>query len=271
MGEILIGTAGYSYMDWVGPVYPVGCRRSDMLALYAEEFYFVEVNYTYYRMPTARTLAQMASRTPPDFLFAVKAFQGMTHTRDLDAAGYRAFREALAPLTETGRLACILAQFPQSFHFNPANCSYLERVREGLNNLPLVFEFRSADWQRPETENLLHRMGVTLAAVDLPDLPGLPRPELKATSPLGYVRFHGRNRIKWYYHRESYERYDYLYSPEELSHWVPTMAAFASSNPRLCVSFNNHYGGQAVINARMLRNILRSYKKAAESGSLVVK
>jgi len=106
--------------------------------------------------------------------------------------------------------------------------------------------------------------------VDLPELPGLPRRELKATSRFGYVRFHGRNRIKWYRHRQSYERYNYLYKPEELAEWVPAMAAYADANPRLYVSFNNHYGGQAVVNARMLRQMLRDLDMAS-AGSLVVR
>ena len=126
---IRIGTSGFSYDDWLGPVYPAGLPARDQLAFYAREFSTVELNVTYYRVPDARTVEGWARKTPDDFLFAVKAYQGLTHERtEPDFAG---FVSALQPLLEAGKLGCVLAQFPYSFHPIPENREYLWRLREG--------------------------------------------------------------------------------------------------------------------------------------------
>ncbi|HEY9847737.1 MAG TPA: DUF72 domain-containing protein, partial [Candidatus Caenarcaniphilales bacterium] len=120
-----IGTSGYSYPDWKGCYYPAGTKQSDMLRFYAEEFDTVEINYTYYRIPAARTLADMARQVPNQFSFTLKANQAMTHDRSAEPKIFQTFRAALAPLQEQGKLGCVLAQFPNSFHNDDQNRSYL--------------------------------------------------------------------------------------------------------------------------------------------------
>ena len=112
--QVIVGTSGYSFTDWVGPFYPEGTARGDMLAHYVQHFPAVELNSTYYRMPNARTLAALARNSPERFLFWVKANQETTHKQNRQVAGE--FLEALTPLTEAGKLAGVLLQFPQSFH-----------------------------------------------------------------------------------------------------------------------------------------------------------
>jgi len=254
---IYVGTSGYSYKDWIGPVYPPGTASGDMLARYASEFSFTELNFTYYRMPNRHQLHRIQAKTPPGFLFAVKANQQMTHRREEGTPEvFDSFRRALAPLVDDGRLACVLAQFPYSFHNTPENVGYLERFREHLPEVEVQVEFRNAAWLTPETGAVLRGLGLGFVCVDEPRLKGLLPPIATATTPTGYIRFHGRNAAKWYTHRQAYERYDYLYSAEELKEWLPRIQRLREKTRRIFIAFNNHFGGQAVTNARMLLKML---------------
>lgn len=199
---IRIGTSGFSYDDWAGPVYPKELPARDQLSFYAREFSTVEINVTYYRIPEARTVAGWVRKTSKDFLFSVKAFQGLTHERE--QVDYGPFVASLAPLLEAGKLGCVLAQFPYSFHATPENRDYLKRLREGLGDIPAVVEFRNAAWVREPTLDLLRTLGLGFCCVDEPRLPGLMPPVAVATGPVAYVRFHGRNSAKWYNHTEAW-------------------------------------------------------------------
>jgi uncharacterized protein YecE (DUF72 family) len=249
-----IGTSGFSYKDWLGPVYPAGLPARDQLAFYAREVSTVELNVTFYRVPDARTVAGWARKTPDDFVFAVKAYQGLTHERA--APDFAGFVSALQPLIEAGKLGCVLAQFPYSFHPVPENREYLRRLRERLGGLPAVVEFRNAGWMAAATFELLRSLELGFCSVDEPQLKGLMPPVAVATGPVAYVRFHGRNAAKWYAHAEAWERYDYTYSTEELREWAPKLRELDAEAPLTLVYFNNHFRGQAVHGARDLGQLL---------------
>lgn len=256
-GSVYVGTSGYSYSDWVGPFYPVGLPHEAMLAWYAREFPFVEINFTYYRLPTQRTFSSMLKKTPPDFIFTVKAYQSLTHGRG-DSVGEDAgkFLHGLAPLVREGRLGAVLLQFPFSFHNTEENRRYLARLPELLGGVPLVVEFRNRGWAVPPVWELLHSLGLGYVCVDEPQLRGLMSRAIRCTAPVAYVRFHGRNAAKWWEHEAAYERYDYLYGEDELKEWVPGLVHLAEQSQKLFVAFNNHYQAKAVVNARMLRRLL---------------
>src|SRR5512143_1124786 len=116
---IKIGTSGFSYADWVGPVYPQGLAASDQLGFYASEFTTVEINATFYRIPEPRTVESWIRKTPPGFVFSVKAYRGLTHDRENPE--YAPFATSLNPFVASGRLGCVLAQFPYSFHASAPN------------------------------------------------------------------------------------------------------------------------------------------------------
>ena len=197
------------------------------------------------------------ARTPPGFLFAVKAHQQMTHQREESTPEtFAAFRRALEPLLANDKLACVLAQFPYSFHNTGENVEYLARFKEWLPEIEIQVEFRNSNWLVSETGEVLCDLNLGFVCVDQPRLKGLIPPFATATTETGYIRFHGRNAAKWYDHRHAYERYDYLYSKEELAEWVPRVEALKEKTRRIFIAFNNHYGGQAVANARMLGEIL---------------
>jgi len=251
---IRFGTSGFSYDDWVGPVYPPTLPKHAWLAFYAEQFDTVELNVTYYRLPEKRTVAGWIERTPADFTFAVKAHRSLTHERE--QADFPGFRECLAPLVESGKLACVLAQFPHSFHANAANRAYLGRLHEGLGGLPTVVEFRDRAWVGEETFDQLKALGLGFCCVDEPNLPGLMPPVAVATGPVGYVRFHGRNAEHWWEHEQAWQRYDYTYRDDELRDWVARLKALDEQAEVTLVYANNHYRGQSVGTLKQLQSLL---------------
>jgi uncharacterized protein YecE (DUF72 family) len=253
---VLIGTSGFSYKDWVGPVYPEGLPQQEWLAYYATEFRTNELNFSYYRIPDARTLDRMAAKVPEGFLFSIKAYKGITHEREDPEPQIEQFTAALAPLIDAKKLACVLAQFPHSFHANQANRDYLKRVREGFGDLPVVVEFRSRDWINERTFDELRELDFGFCCVDQPRFKSLVPPVAVATGPVAYVRFHGRNYDKWWQHDEAWERYDYSYSDEELIEWLPKIRGLDEESPLTLVYMNNHWQGQAVGTARQLKMLM---------------
>ncbi len=255
---IRIGTSGFSYKDWVGPFYPPDLGERDWLSFYAREFSTCELNFSYYRIPAVSTMARMAERTPPGFLFSVKAFQELTHERDVSRTDktFRDFTASLQPLVDAQKFGCVLAQFPYSFHPTQENREYLLRLRDGLGGLATVVEFRNQGWLTGEMFDMLDELHLGFCCVDEPPLKGLMPPIARATGPVAYVRFHGRNASKWWQHAEAWERYDYLYSQAELKEWVPKIKALDAEAPLTFVYTNNHRRGQAAANARQLRLML---------------
>lgn len=253
---LMIGTAGYSYEDWRGIFYPKELNKKEMLSYYAREFSFTEINTTYYRMPTAAMLGNWNEATPDHFQFVIKANRGMTHEREQNEPLFTEFKEALKPLIDAGKLGCILAQFPTSFRNRDENRDYLKDFKEWMGDIPVVVEFRHEEWIDDRIFELLEEEGLGYVCVDEPQFKTLVPPVVRTTSKIGYVRFHGRNYKKWWHHEQSHERYDYLYEDEQLKEWVPKIAKLERQTEKTFVSMNNHYRAQAVINGRMLKEML---------------
>jgi uncharacterized protein YecE (DUF72 family) len=261
---IRVGTSGYSYTDWVGPVYPAGTRPDRMLDLYCRRFSTVEINSTYYRLPGARMFDSLVRRSPDGFLFTVKLPGDVTHGGDLACAA--SFREVVRPLVDAGRFGCALAQFPFAFRNTGENRAYLARLHDALSGMAAAVEFRHESWQIPAVRSFLQGHGFGTACVDQPDLPGLMRREAWCTAGLGYVRFHGRNRRKWFEHERAIERYDYLYTKDELAGWLPGIRKLSEDAREVFVFFNNHASGQAVSNASDLVEMLAEAPSPSPSG-----
>jgi uncharacterized protein YecE (DUF72 family) len=253
---IYLGTSGFSYKDWVGVYYPGNLQQREWLSYYAREFKTCEVNSTYYAIPSAATLASMASKTGEGFLFAIKANQEMTHRREDNGTVCNAFRRVLEPVIETGKLGCVLAQFPYSFDFNRQNWDYLALLRKYMEGIPLVIEFRNARWLKVEVFQWLRQQDIGFCCVDEPHLPNLLPAIAEATSKIGYIRFHGRNKDKWWQPDQPYERYDYTYKPEELNEWLPKIKKIASLTEKTFIFANNHWRGQSINTIRQLRLML---------------
>lgn len=253
---LLIGTAGYSYEDWRGVFYPENLDKKEMLGFYAREFSFTEVNSTFYKMPNRFMLYHMQRKTPEHFQFVIKAYRGMTHKREENEHHFTEFKEALEPLMEEGKLGCVLAQFPTSFRNRDENRDYLQEFKERMGEIPVVIEFRHEEWINERIFDLLEEEELGYVCVDEPQFKTLVPPIVRATSRIGYIRFHGRNYKKWWHHKETHERYDYLYTEKELKDWVPDILKLTQRTEKTFVSMNNHYRAQAVINGRMLKEML---------------
>ena len=250
---IVIGTSGYSYDDWVGPVYPEGTPKGEFLSLYAQRFSVVELNFSYYQQPGARTLARMIESTPEGFLFALKAHRSMTHeigdTWEKDIA---VFREGIRPLVEAGRLAAVLLQFPYSFAYTAQSRTRLAELCGRLEGLPLAVEFRKSDWLKEHVLEGLRERGVALVSVDEPDLPRLLDP---ATSHRGFL-LHPIPRTQRGQLVDGRQREPLRLPVQATSsqdgHRVKDIFARARM---VMIFFNNHFRGQAVENARQFSEL----------------
>jgi uncharacterized protein YecE (DUF72 family) len=256
--RIRIGPAGWSYKDWEKVVYPPHGSKFDHLAYLASFFDTIEINSPFYRIPPAAHAKSWVRRVAdhPDFRFTTKVFRGFTHEKaELVAADVDAFRAYLAPLAEADRLGALLLQFPWSFKNTPESCDKLTELFRVFDEYPKALEVRHATFQNPEFAGFLEEHDVSWVNVDQPLFHDSVKPADAVTGPIGYVRFHGRNYEKWFAHEESWERYNYLYSKEELEPWAERIGTMAKSRDVFVVT-NNHFRGQAIVNAGDLREQL---------------
>ncbi|HPE93193.1 MAG TPA: DUF72 domain-containing protein [Sphaerochaeta sp.] len=256
MSTILIGTSGYSYTEWVGPVYPKGTKSEEFLFSYAQMFPTVELNFSYYRMPEAAQLALM-HQGAPSLRFSIKAHQSLTHV--IDAGHWREqttiFRRALEPLLANEVLDAVLLQFPSSFHYEIDQRKYLDSLLRVLSPLPLAVEFRNSRWYNNRTLDSLRERQVSFVSLDLPQVQGNPPVMDVPTASLAYLRLHGRNKETWW-GSDAASRYDYLYSDSELKALLERVLSLMVGSEKILVYFNNHRRGQAASNAKRLRELL---------------
>lgn len=256
--RIRVGVAGWSYTDWEGTVYPRHGSKFDPLSYLADFFDTIEINSPFYRIPPpthARSWLRRVSSNA-DFMFTTKVFRGFTHEQvALAPADVKAFRHYLDPLLDANRLGAILLQFPWSFRNTPVARVKLEKLFEAFRDYPKALEVRHATFQNEEFLTFLDERGVAFVNVDQPLFHDSVKPSEAATGPLAYARFHGRNYEKWFAHDESWERYNYLYSSDELAPWVGRIQRMAESKETYVIT-NNHFRGQAVVNATELRQAL---------------
>jgi uncharacterized protein YecE (DUF72 family) len=250
-----IGPAGWSYTDWEGSVYPPHGSRFDHLAYLSSFFNTIEINSPFYRIPPPTHAKSWSRRVSanPDFKFTTKVFRGFTHEdAQLEPSDVKAFRNYLDPLMEAGRLGAVLLQYPWSFKNSPESSEKLLQLFRSFDGYPLALEVRHGTFQNEEFFQFLNENNVAWVNVDQPLFHDSVKPAEIITGPLGYVRLHGRNYEKWFAHNESWERYNYLYSPEELAPWVERIRGMSRSKETYVIT-NNHFRGQAIVNATDLQ------------------
>jgi len=263
MGELLIGTSGYDYPEWKGRFYPEKLARTKFLEYYATQFNSLELNGTYYKMPTTAQMQNMITRTSGRVKFTVKAFQGLTHASYAGAYADKSqfqllvleLRKALDPLLENNLLLCVLLQFPQSFHYDKEDRVYLDCLVKELSGIPLVVEMRNIKWQTDPVYNALRQRQIGWCITDNPALKDLPKLDYITTSDIAYIRFHGRNSDMWY-KGDNVSRYDYLYSDTELKSFVNPILELLKHTHMVLLFFNNHEKAQATVNARRIQVLL---------------
>jgi uncharacterized protein YecE (DUF72 family) len=256
MGEILIGPAGWSYKDWEGKVYPHPAPPGfDPLAYLAQFFPCIEVNSSFYRPPSARMSEAWAKRTPDAFVFTVKAWERFTHDKETFAEGdARLFQEGIAPLLGAGKLGAILLQFPWFFRDGEKERDRIRRAADALRGwAPLVIELRHVSWL--EALDFLRSQDLNFCNIDQPKSSTSITGTRLVTGPVGYVRLHGRNAKAWFSKEAGRdEKYDYLYSGEELRLWEEAIREMEAE--KLFLILNNHFQGKAIANAFMLMKAL---------------
>ena len=255
MGELRIGTSGYSYADWKGLFYPKGLLSQDFLRYYANFFDCVEIDSTYYHIPKPVILDALTRKVPSTFRFTVKTPDTFTHSREKFLETLEPCRKAASPMITKGMLACFLAQFPTSFRFNNNNLEYIKNLAGNLD-APLSVEFRERTWQNQEVYEFLRMNEIGYVNVDIPRFTTLPLPSSVVTSEIGYVRLHGRNATKWWQHDQAYERYDYTYKTEELQEWLPRIRTIQATTKETYILFNNHYKKKSVDAANEMKKLL---------------
>jgi uncharacterized protein YecE (DUF72 family) len=310
---IRIGTCSWADEALSKYFYPPKLPAKERLAYYAERFDTVEVDSTFYRLPTESMVQGWAERTPAGFTMHVKAFGLMTRhpvkvevlpedlrdampvdgrgrvdrpPRELRGEVFRRFLAALEPLRASGKLGAILFQLPSYVVYKDRSLEYLQWAREQLGGDAMLVEFRHRSWLEDErvaeTLSFLESIDAAYVTVDAPKsataknlIPTVPA----VTNGLAYVRFHGRNLATWNKRGGSAaERFDYLYSDEELAEWVPTLQELAGSAQAAYAFFNNNSSSadpenplgrvsQAAANAQQLRRLLDMNRIPAGGGA----
>jgi uncharacterized protein YecE (DUF72 family) len=266
MGEIFVGPAGWSYADWAGYVYPARRPKGFHEATYLAQFFdTIEINTSFYQPLNPEHARQWLGRVAanPRFLFTAKIWQRFTHDPAPTGEDERAVRAGFDVLHQAGKLGAVLLQFPFAFHRTTETMAYLAAVLKRFADYPLAVEVRHATWNDPETFALLHEHRAAFCNIDQPVIGRSLEPSERATSAIGYVRLHGRRYDTWFSDDAeipAHERYNYLYSAEELTPWAGRIKSVAGQTRKTFVITNNHYLGKGVVNALELISILKSSK-----------
>jgi uncharacterized protein YecE (DUF72 family) len=289
MNELRIGTSGWNYPSgkgtWNGVFYPPRKGRKssvpgfDELSYYAEHFNTVEVNSTFYGTPRAQVSRGWADRTPAGFEFSLKLYQKFTHPgmykaarlsdlpatpEELDAlarvnrADIDQFKSGIEPLATTRKLGALLAQFPPSFKDTPESRAYLEWMLTAFREYPVSVELRHSSWSDrvADTVELLNGLRAAWTQIDEPKFrSSIRQNQLPNVRTFYYMRLHGRNAAQWWKHDSTEDRYNYLYSPEELQPLAETATAARAIVKKAYLYMNNHFAAKSVANAVMIKHL----------------
>jgi uncharacterized protein YecE (DUF72 family) len=282
--RIRVGTAGWSYKDWDGVLYPPEVTRKKIhpVEFLARFFDVIEINTSFYghiRPELGRLWARKAAAVNPDFVFTAKLHRSFTHSplavmEPTSAASIRPndkdeplAREGLDSLASEGKLGALLIQFPVSFKNTSLNREYLEQLLRQFIEYPRVVEVRHESWNNPETLADFMRHNIGFCNIDQPLLGRSLASTEHVTSGVGYVRLHGRNYEHWFDDGSGGDnrddRYNYLYKPAELEKWKQKVEIIAQRAESTYVIANNHFQAKAAVNALELRHLLEGRKVLA--------
>lgn len=257
---VRVGPAGWSYEDWKGIVYPSGMGTKVHPVEFLSKFFdTIEINSTFYHPAPARNSVSWVKKAVGNdrFKYTVKLWQRFTHERESWPSDdeIQVFTSGIAPLAVEGRLGALLVQFPWSFKNTPENVEWLDRVLDAFADFPLALEVRHASWDVPEVYESLAERGVAFCNIDQPIFGRSIVPSSTVTARVGYVRLHGRNANDWFRAEAGRdERYNYLYNEKELKPWLDKIERIRKIADETFVITNNHYRGQAVVNALELQH-----------------
>ena len=268
MDKIRIGPAGWAYKDWEGVVYPrKPGAKFDPLEYLARFFNTIEINSSFYRPFTVSTAKSWIERVAAsrDFMFTAKLHRVFTHERGkANAEDEKQVREGMDGLRDAGKLGALLLQFPWSFKNTDEERPYLAQLLARFKDYPLVLEIRHTSWNNPQIYEWLEELGVGICNVDQPLFTKSIKPAALTTAQIGYVRLHGRNYQDWFREKAPRDdRYNYLYSTDELEPWITRIKEIAAKTKESYVITNNHFRGQAVVNALEIKATLQEDRVVA--------
>ena len=249
LNQLIFGTSGWSYKEWVGPFYK---KPTKMFSYYSRFFNTAEINSTFYRYPSNAVIYGLNRFSPKDFIFSAKLPQLITHKKKLDPekkvrSYLMRFLDLLAPLKSRGKLGCILIQLPPSFVYKQDRNNFEAFLELLPPEYEFAAEFRNPSWMRYDTWTLLKKHNVAYCIVDEPLLP----PEVHITADYAYFRWHGRGTRLWY---------DYHYPKKELEEWIPRIEAVKEKVDKIYGYFNNHFHGYAIENCIDILEMLNAAK-----------
>ncbi|HWF13289.1 MAG TPA: DUF72 domain-containing protein [Candidatus Acidoferrales bacterium] len=263
---VRIGPAGWSYADWAGIVYPARKPFGFHEAAYLSHFFdTIEINTSFYhpvRPEHCKNWIQLVSGNPR-FLFTAKLWQKFTHEADASREDESVVRAGFDVLRDARKLGAVLLQFPFSFHKTEENTAYLSKLLKKFSDYPLVVEVRHATWNDKAFYAMLHERGVGFCNIDQPVIGHSMKPTERTTARVGYIRLHGRRYDSWFSDDPAmppFERYNYLYSEEELEPWAARIKHVSESGESTFVITNNHFEGKGIVNALQLIHLLNQAK-----------
>jgi uncharacterized protein YecE (DUF72 family) len=264
--QIYIGPAGWSYPDWKRILYPDPRPKGFHEATFLADFFnTIEINTSFYHPMQPAHAEQWIERVSanPKFLFTAKLWRNFTHDDSTSAADLALVRAGFDILQNAKRLGAMLLQFPFSFHHTPETTKRLNVLLDQFHDYPLVVEVRHSSWAKKEFYDLLHQRGVGFCNIDQPVIGRSLEPSQRVTSPIGYIRLHGRRYDTWFSDDPDSppsERYNYLYSEEELEPWAQRIEHVAENAGQTFVITNNHFQAKGIVNALQLMNLLSGQK-----------
>lgn len=281
--NILVGTAGFSYKDWEGIVYPADLKTHKIPPLqYLAQFYdCCEINTSFYgplRLSTAKQWCAWVNEVNPNFVFTAKLYKAFTHspianieptsaaTLRFTSEDEKLTRQGFDSLAVAGKLGAVVAQFPISFKNTEENRAYLQKLTAMFRDYPLAIEVRHSGWNDPNLLREFSALGVGFVNIDQPLLGRAMRGTAYVTGTIGYVRLHGRNYQQWFAAQKVEDRYNFLYTPDQLEPWKERIEDIAEQAQTTFVVANNHYLGKAAANATELKSMLSGKKVKAPPG-----
>jgi uncharacterized protein YecE (DUF72 family) len=277
--SVHIGTAGWSYKDWEGIVYPGSLKRARHPVEYlAQYFDLIEINTSFYgnlKPELAKLWCRKALAVNPRFLFTAKINKCFTHSPNMVLESTSAATINFTPadvgeakvgydaLADEGRLGALLMQFPISFRNTNQNREYLDLLLTKFREYPLAVEVRHASWANEGTLRYFAEKGVAFCNIDQPMLGKAVAPSEHVTSKIAYVRLHGRNYDQWFEAEQPHDRYNYLYTVKELEPWKARIQEISKKADVTFVVANNHFEGKAAVNALQLKSMIEEHRVKA--------
>lgn len=277
-----IGTAGWSYKDWVPNFYPKNQSGGfDWLQFYSHYFNCVEVNSTYYTYISPKIVEGWIKKVndADEFIFHIKLHQDFTHKRKFDEQNIKAVRYNLDLLRKSERLGGLLIQFPYSFAFDGSSVEHIQKIKDIFSDISCFVEVRHSSWRNNRALEFFRQNDLTLCTIDQPQIGQAIPFEPIITNDKAYIRFHGRNVDAWkkslsnFGKEQTYEeqssRYSYLYSPGELVEIVQKIKSIEGKVKEINVIMNNHPKGDGVANAFELIHLLEEKTKVEMPETIV--